>query len=455
MYLKVQADICEYMKIPRRAASCTCCARYHLQVRADSGKIDLADAADEYEELTKKEKALHESFVRQAHVRHDGSSRIIKHHLPTDKNPRNYWVTIMEDGKRIYDATYEGLIEHLYSYYTGARADYSVRAIFESALHEKAITENPSSNSVDRYEHDFLRFISDDFASKDIRKVDSVYLKSYTQNWVDSKHPKKKVFLAYKGILNMIFRYAKAEGIILDNPVMSLNNKAYLKSCDTTKPKPEEKILAPEEIDRIREEVRRRMQMKKYGRYYVQGFAVLFAIETGVRVGELCALKWEDVHEDRIHIHSQLLRHKDDGRWTYYLVTSTKNEKGVSNDGRDFPLTDSLAKLLDEVRALQTEMGIESEFIFCQKDGRWMPSDSYRGFFNKLCKRLGFKVTNTHTIRMSFNSNVLLPMGISVADRAALLGHSIETNINHYSYADKNYLENVRERLNAGLDSVK
>ena len=58
-------------------------------------------------------------------------------------------------------------------------------------------------------------------------------------------------------------------------------------------------------------------------------------------------------------------------------------------------------------------------------------------------------------LRMSFNSNVLLPMGISVADRAALLGHSIETNINHYSYADKNYLENVRDRLNAGLDSVK
>ena len=56
-YLKVQADICEYMK-------------NSLQARTDSGKIDLADAADEYEELTKKEKALHESFVRQAHVRH-------------------------------------------------------------------------------------------------------------------------------------------------------------------------------------------------------------------------------------------------------------------------------------------------------------------------------------------------------------------------------------------------
>ncbi len=56
---------------------------------------------------------------------------------------------------------------------------------------------------------------------------------------------------------------------------------------------------------------------------------------------------------------------------------------------------------------------------------------------------------------MSYNSNVLLPMGISVADRAALLGHSIETNINHYSYASKTYLEDVRNRLNAGFEGGK
>ena len=361
-YLKVQADICEFRKNT-------------LQSRVDSGKIGLADAADEYEELTKKEKALHETFVRQAHVRQDGSKRIIKHHVPTDKNPRDYWVTIMDDGKRIYDTTYEGIIDHLYCYYTSARSDYSVKAIFEEALHEKSITENLCSNSIDRYEHDFLRFVSDDFASRDVRKVSVTYLRAYTQKWVDEDHPKKKVFLAYKTVLNLAFRYAKAEGIIMIDPVESLNNKAYLKSCDTTKPKPEEKILSPEEIRMIQEEVRKRMQTKKHGRYYVQGFAVLFAIETGVRVGELCALKWEDVHEDVIHIHSQLLRHKVDGRWTYYLVSTTKNEKGVSNDGRDFPLTDSLAKLLAEVKSLQEEMGIKSEFIFSREDGRWMPSD--------------------------------------------------------------------------------
>ncbi len=53
------------------------------------------------------------------------------------------------------------------------------------------------------------------------------------------------------------------------------------------------------------------------------------------------------------------------------------------------------------------------------------------------------KVTNNHALRMSLNSNVLIPKGISVADRAAMLGHSIETNLKYYSFAQKNYLDTV------------
>ena len=40
-------------------------------------------------------------------------------------------------------------------------------------------------------------------------------------------------------------------------------------------------------------------------------------------------------------------------------------------------------------------------------------------------------------------------MGVSVADRAAMLGHSIETNLRYYSFAQKDYLENVRALLDA------
>ena len=91
-----------------------------------------------------------------------------------------------------------------------------------------------------------------------------------------------------------------------------------MKSCDTRKARPEEKILSPEEIDSIKEEVRHRMSLKKWGSYYINGYAVLFAIETGVRVGELCALKWSDITENSIHIHAKQLDTKENGKKVYY-----------------------------------------------------------------------------------------------------------------------------------------
>ena len=185
-----------------------------------------------------------------------------------------------------------------------------------------------------------------------------------------------------------------------------LKNKPYMKSCDTRKARPEEKILSPEEIDSIKEEVRHRMSLKKWGSYYINGYAVLFAIETGVRVGELCALKWSDITENSIHIHAKQLDTKENGKKVYYYDTCTKNEKGISEDG-------------------------------------------YLTFLRRLCQSKGFSVTNNHALRMSLNSNVLLPMGISVADRAAMLGHSIQTNLQYYSFAQKDYLDNVRQLLDS------
>ena len=137
------------------------------------------------------------------------------------------------------------------------------------------------------------------------------------------------------------------------------------------------------------------------------------------------------------------------GKKVYYYDTCTKNEKGISEDGREFPLTRNISFLLTELRTKQNELGIKSEYIFCHEDGDWIKKDAYLTFLRRLCQSKGFSVTNNHALRMSLNSNVLLPMGISVADRAAMLGHSIQTNLQYYSFAQKDYLDNVRQLLDS------
>ena len=423
-----------------------------LQIQEKLGIMDASGAGNERNMLNQKERKLKEQLVDSKHLNADGSPRAISHHEPTEGNPKEYWITRVADGKKVKAATRDGLIDKLYEYYVGGTFDLTIRNVFRAALLEKAVTENPKKNTLAKNEADFRRYISPALADARITKVTDTDLKRYTQEWVNREHPKKKAFLDYKGVLNLIFGYAYAHKIIFQNPLDFVKNKPYMKSCDTRKAKPSEKILSPEEIEILKAEVRRRMEMDKYGSYYVNGYAMLFAIETGVRAGELCALKWSDVNNEAIHVHSQQLTNKIKGGKEYYLVPYTKNEKGESEDGRDFPLTKKLKALLLEIREKQAALGIESEFIFCHENGEWIKTDAYESFLRRLCSSKGFKVTNNHALRMSLNSNVLIPMGISPADRAAMLGHSIETNLRFYSFAQKDYVGNVRAILDGADD---
>ena len=179
-----------------------------------------------------------------------------------------------------------------------------------------------------------------------------------------------------------------------------------------------------------------------------------FAVQTGVRVGELCALKWEDIDFNAltIHIHRQQLLSIDDGHVSYYIADHTKNEKGVSQDGRMFPMTDELFRLLEETLQVQHAAGIRSEFVFCRNNGKAMTIHAYTRFLRRICERLGFRITSNHAFRMALNSNVLIPNGIPETDRARLLGHSVQTNLSYYSYANRDYLEAARDKLNAASD---
>ena len=81
-------------------------------------------------------------------------------------------------------------------------------------------------------------------------------------------------------------------------------------------------------------------------------------------------------------------------------------------------------------------------------DGEWIKTDAYETCLRRLCQSLNFKVTNNHAFRMSLNSNVLIPAGLPVTERARILGHSVETNLKYYSFAGKDSLADICELLN-------
>ena len=363
---------------------------------------------------------------------------------------RNLWFTKMPDGSKLYAKDLDTLYDKLISWYGIIPVDANkLSDIFGLAITEKERTDNNNSQTIEHYRADYKRFITEEFGNRDIQKISRTDVKAYTQELVHRITLSKKAFLSYKGVLNLIFRYAVENGIIQSNPVVSIKNSVYLKSCDTGRATPEEKILSEDEIDQVRKTVRQYMGYKRYNGYFINGYAILFSIETGVRAAEIPALKWSDIHEDYIHIHAQQLNHIQKGGKEYYYAPWTKDEKGISRGGRKYPLTDALKALLDELRALQTTLGIDSDIIFCHEDGTWIKTDAYETCLRRLMRSAGMSVTNNHALRMSLNSNVFIGRcDLPVTERARLLGHSVETNLRHYSFASKDGLKDVKALLN-------
>lgn len=434
----------------------------HIKQCAKYGTIDYADAASQIKMLKQKEYKLKEKLISQVHVTKDGTPRKIEYNEKS-----GFWKTMLPDKKRLFGKTKEILLDKLMEEYGLYVTDLKFETVFNRAIEHKDRTEAVNEDTLNYLKSTFRRFIDKGLANTDIRKIDSDKLAEYTLRMLREAQTvdeqgvthkiKKKAYLSYKSVLNVTFQYALAKDIITANPLLKLKNKAFYKECDCSKPVSDEKILSDEEIESVEACVRTRMGFKRYNGYFINGYAILFSIKTGVRVGEIPALKWSDIKENCIHIHAQQLSHDRKGGTEYYYAGWTKDERGESKGGRRFPLTHEIRVLLDELKELQTMKGIKSEYIFCNVDGEWIKTDAYISCLHRLLASMGYDITNNHAFRMSLNSNVLdAKLHLPVAKRAELLGHSVETNLKYYTYASKGDMDDLVDLFDSeGLKPAK
>lgn len=415
---------------------------FNMQNLKRSGTIGGVDTV--IDELNQKVFQLKKTLVKAVHKHEITPTSIMKN---GKRVPR--WQTRTKNQGRPRCCSYENLIEKLFCLYYGNRTltDYSFKSIFVAALNKKIATENPKSKTVDDYWDSYHAFITDEFGAKDIRRITPSEIKEYIQQRTQQLAPKKKRFYKFKGVLNLVFCYAAdPERRYIDiNPVPK-DNWVFLKNCTPSSNRPEDKAFQPEELELIRTHLWQRIES---GRYDVNAFAILFAMESGCREAEIPSVKKTDIKEKCVHIHSQQNDHIVNGKKCYYYNPTTKNEKGVSEQGREIPITNEMRKILTELRAKQEELGIESEWLFCKEDGEWITTVGYYKALYRLCKKLGLKLTNNHAFRIALNSYVFIPAGVEVSERARILGHSVETNLKYYTFAKKDYLDDVADKLNA------
>ncbi len=155
---------------------------------------------------------------------------------------------------------------------------------------------------------------------------------------------------------------------------------------------------------------------------------ILLSFYTGIRIGELCALQWEDMDLDQgiltVSKTIQRIASPQGSHATKLLIDRPKSRSAV----REIPLPSFLLKLLQAYRQ-QDEI-----YVVSQKDEPLDPRTmQYR--FHALLKKAQLPSINFHALRHMFATNCVA-LGFDIKTLSELLGHSsVETTLNRYVHS--------------------
>ena len=160
---------------------------------------------------------------------------------------------------------------------------------------------------------------------------------------------------------------------------------------------------------------------------------ILICLYTGLRIGELCALSWQDIDFDNTVMHIKGTQSRTEGKLT---ITSPKSAASV----RTIPIPECL---LYEMRKNKNN----GEFVISRK-GNAVDVRSYRRRFKKLLSIAGLPDIKFHVLRHTFASRAL-EVGMDYKTLSEILGHaSVSFTMDLYVHALDEHKRNQMNKLN-------
>jgi integrase len=142
---------------------------------------------------------------------------------------------------------------------------------------------------------------------------------------------------------------------------------------------------------------------------------VLTALRTGMRRGELMALRWEDVDLVAGHIHIRQAVSRG-------IIGTPKSGKS-----RTVPMSNELLASLKKYRHLK------GEYVFCTPSGKLLLRDEIKHPLRRACKRAGLRQVGWHCLRHTFASHLVM-RNVPLKAVQEMLGHATIEMTMHYSH---------------------
>lgn len=298
--------------------------------------------------------------------------------------------------------------------------------------------------TVDRYECDYKKYYAGTkFVQTDISLINEKSVIDFLKNIlnVDKEEDKikRKAFVNIKSIISSTFKFAKTELEISCIPISeTLNNLKF----SSKKFKPHIVIDS--------EQVFNDMEVMKIARYIAQNYnntrqlGVLFALLTGVRVGELSTIKTTDIVNNMLYIKRTEIKFKDENGKTIIDVREyPKTESSIAG----VELSKSAMIVLLWIRKWNLRNQIQSEWLFYDKRYGRIKSRSFDKQIRNICKSVNIPVRSMHKLRKTYASN-LFANNVEESIVQSQMRHKDKSTTHRYYDFSTRTRDYKREQLN-------
>jgi len=211
-------------------------------------------------------------------------------------------------------------------------------------------------------------------------------------------------------------------------------------------------VRFPTERERSELPVLCRTDQKRMMKYMTDNFSfrnlgVYICLSAGLRIGELCALKWEnlDVSRGVIVVDKTIQRIyfiEGGERHTELMIDTPKS----SNSIREIPMTKELLRMVKPMRKV-----VNPSYYVLTNCSRPTEPRTYRNYYNKLMAEIGLPPLKFHGLRHSFATRCIEGR-CDYKTVSVLLGHSnISTTLNLYVHPDIDQKKRCVEQMYRSL----
>ncbi len=296
--------------------------------------------------------------------------------------------------------------------------------IFERFVRERRDEIRPTTMAA--YKTQYVNKIRPTFGQCDISEIRTPMV----QEWITglsgslSPHTVRDCYTLFKSIMR--WHYAKED-----------------REC------PAYKVKFPEE-EKKELEVYSRQEQKKIVDYIdehpgIREFGVLLCLSTGMRIGEVCGLQWEDIDMEK----SCLSVRKTVGR--SYDIDTGKTEVYIGppkskSSRRTIPIPKPLMQKMKKMTGL-----VKPEYYIISGGPKPLEPRTYRNFFIDLLDKAGVRRLKFHGLRHSF-ATLMVESKADIKTLSTILGHSgIEITMDTYVHPSNESKRNQMAKAFKGI----